>query len=383
MNNALLPNFRRWFVAFLALASVSLPNCAFAQVQKNGSRSAISQASATAEATRVEHPPQLDGTLDDPIWQSAKPVTEFRQQEPNEGETATERSEVRILYTRRAVYFGIHCYDSEPSKIVATELRRDVSQDLDDHFEILIDSNHDRRGAYVFQINPLATQLDGVIVEEQGMGEGTDFDSGWDGVWISEARITADGWTATVAIPFTTLNFTQSQNVIWGLNFKRFIRRKNEVDLWSAYRRTYGITKVSQAGELTGITDIGTGRLFVVKPYGLLQYDKQDDQNAKFPLTGGLDVKYGLRSNLVLNLTGNTDFADTDVDQVQFNLTPFKIFIPEKRQFFLENAGVFEFNLGDSEVLMMFVSIIGLTYCAINRTLVTPGTVEARPVSPA
>ena len=278
-------------------------------------------------------------------------MTEFRQQEPNEGETATERSEVRILYTRRAVYFGIHCYDSEPSKIVATELRRDVSQDLDDHFEILIDSNHDRRGAYVFQINPLATQLDGVIVEEQGMGEGTDFDSGWDGVWISEARITADGWTATVAIPFTTLNFTQSQNVIWGLNFKRFIRRKNEEDLWSAYRRTYGITKVSQAGELTGITDIGTGRLFVVKPYGLLQYDKQDDQNAKFPLTGGLDVKYGLRSNLVLNLTGNTDFADTDVDQVQFNLTPFKIFIPEKRQFFLENAGVFEFNLGDQDQL--------------------------------
>ena len=134
--------------------------------------------------------------------------------------------------------------------------------------------------------------------------------------------------------------------MIWGLNFKRFIRRKNEEDLWSAYRRTFGITKVSQAGELTGITDIGTGRLFVVKPYGLAQYDKQGSQNAKFPLTGGLDVKYGLRSNLVLNLTGNTDFADTDVDQVQFNLTPFKIFIPEKRQFFLENAGVFDFTLG-------------------------------------
>ncbi|HEV2196673.1 MAG TPA: DUF5916 domain-containing protein [Candidatus Acidoferrum sp.] len=338
-------------MACLTLASISLPKYAFAQTQKNGSRPAQSQVTSTAEATRVEHPPKLDGTLDDPVWQSAKAVADFREQEPNEGETATERSEVRILYTRRAVYFGIHCFDSEPSKIVATELRRDVSQDLDDHFEILIDSNHDRRGAYVFQINPLATQLDGVIVEEQGMGEGTDFDSGWDGVWISEARITADGWTATVAIPFTTLNFTQSQNVIWGLNFKRFIRRKNEEDLWSAYRRTYGITKVSQAGELTGITDIGTGRLFVVKPYGLLQYDKQDDQNAKFPLTGGLDVKYGLRSNLVLNLTGNTDFADTDVDQVQFNLTPFKIFIPEKRQFFLENAGVFEFKLGDQDQL--------------------------------
>lgn len=307
------------------LASFSSPRCASAQTQKNGSRPAQSPVTAAAEATRVEHAPKLDGTLDDPVWQSAKAVVEFRQQEPNEGETATEKTEVRILYTRHAVYFGIHCYDSEPGKIVATELRRDVSQDLDDHFEILIDSNHDRRGAYVFQINPLGTQLDGVIVEEQGMGEGTDFDSGWDGAWISEARITADGWTATVEVPLTTLNFTQSQNVIWGLNFKRFIRGKNEEDLWSAYRRTFGITRVSQAGELTGITDIGTGRLFVVKPYGLLQYDKQDNQNAKFPLTGGLDLKYGLRSNLVLNLTGNTDFADTDVDQVQFNLTPFKI----------------------------------------------------------
>jgi hypothetical protein len=338
-------------VAFLALASSSLPEAAFAQTQRNTNKPTISQAGTTAEATPVEQPPKLDGTLDDPVWQAAKPVMEFRQQEPNEGETATEKTEVRILYTRHAVYFGIHCYDSEPGRIVATEPRRDVSQDLDDHFEILIDSNHDRRGAYVFQINPLGTQLDGLIVEEQGMGESTDFDSGWDGVWISEARVTADGWAATVEIPFTTLNFTQSENVIWGLNFKRFIRRKNEQDLWSAYRRTYGITKVSQAGELTGITDIGTGRLFVVKPYGLLQYDKQDNQGAKFPLIGGLDVKYGLRSNLVLNLTGNTDFADTDVDQVQFNLTPFKIFIPEKRQFFLENAGIFEFNLGDQDQL--------------------------------
>ena len=351
MNNTLLSSFRRLLQAFLAFAILSLPDVVSAQAQRNESRQATSQITATAEATRVERAPKIDGTLDDPVWQSAKAVADFRQQEPNEGETATEKTEVRIVYTRHAVYFGIHCYDSEPGKIVATELRRDVSQDLDDHFEILIDSSHDRRGGYVFQINPLGTQLDGLIVDEQGLGDSTDFDSGWDGVWISEARITSDGWTATMEIPFTTLNFTQSQDVIWGLNFKRFIRRKNEEDLWSAYRRTYGITKVSQAGELTGITDIGTGRLFVLKPYGLVQYDKQDNQSAKFPLTGGLDLKYGLRSNLVLNLTGNTDFADTDVDQVQFNLTPFKIFIPEKRQFFLENAGVFEFNLGDQDQL--------------------------------
>ena len=335
----------------LFFAALAWANAAHAQRQSSGARPIPQNESNTAEAVRVDQAPKLDGTLSDPLWESAKPVREFHQREPNEGDTATEKTEVRILYTRHAVYFGIHCYDSKPSQIVATELRRDVSQDLDDHFEILIDSSHDRRGSYVFQINPLGTQIDGLIVEEQGNSSGSDFDPGWDGVWVSEARITSDGWTATVEIPFTTLNFTKSMNVVWGLNFKRFIRRKNEEDLWSAYRRTYGITKVSQAGELGGITEIGTGRLFVVKPYGLAQYDKQGNQNAKFPPTGGLDLKYGLRSNLVLNLTGNTDFADTDVDQVQFNLTPFKIFIPEKRQFFLENAGIFNFNLGDQDQL--------------------------------
>ena len=310
--------------------------------------------SNAAEATRVDLAPKLDGTLDDPLWRTATPITDFRQREPFEGQAPTEKTEVRILYSRHAVYFGIRCYDSDPSRIVATELRRDVSQDLDDHFEILIDSNHDRRGAYVFQINPLGTQVDGLIVEEQGSGFGSfgaDFDTGWDGVWTSEARITADGWTATIEIPFTTLNFTRSNNVLWGLNFKRFIRRKNEQDLWRAYRRTFGITKVSQAGDLRGITDIGSGRLFVVKPYAVARYDKQTAQDPKFPLTGGLDMKYGLTSNLVLNLTGNTDFADTEVDLEPFNLTPFKVFIPEKRQFFLENAGNFNFDLGDQDQL--------------------------------
>ncbi len=334
------------------LAALTVPSSIAAQSRNSAAPLAVQGGGGTiAEAVRVEHPPKVDGSLSDPVWQTARLVSDFRQREPNEGEPATEKTEVRILYTRHAVYFGIHCYDSEPSRIVATELRRDVSQNLDDHFEILIDSSHDRRDAYVFQINPLGTQADGLVVEEQGSNSGGDFDSGWDGVWISEARITSDGWTATVEIPFTTLNFTKSKNVTWGLNFKRFIRRKNEEDLWSAYRRTFGIAKVSRAGELTGITEIGGGRLFIVKPYGLIQYDKQSGANAKFPLTGGVDVKYGLRSNLVLNLTGNTDFADTDVDQVQFNLTPFKIFIPEKRQFFLENAGIFNFRLGADDQL--------------------------------
>jgi len=322
-----------------------------------------------ANAARVNRAPRLDGTLNDPLWQAAAPITDFRQREPAEGEPATESTAVRILYTRRAVYFGIVCSDSRPAQIVATELRRDLSQALDDYFEIIIDSTHDHRNAYVFEINPRGTQRDGVITEEQaGDMYGDDFDPGWDGVWTSAARVTAQGWTATIEIPFTTLNFMQSRNVVWGINFKRFIRRKNEEDLWSSWRRSFGINKISQAGDLSGISQINSGRLFIIKPYLLGGYRHLPPQAAfsglpagSTPLyTGGLDMKIGLRSNLVANLTGNTDFADADVDITQFNLTPYKIFFPEKRQFFLENAGIFNFPLDGEGDLLFFSRQIGI-----------------------
>jgi Domain of unknown function (DUF5916) len=307
----------------------------------------------TARASRIDRAPRLDGTLDDPLWLQATSISNFLQREPYEGQPPTERTEVRILYDKHEVFFGITCFDSNPKGIVATELRRDVSQELDDYFEIIIDSAHDRRNAYVFQINPLGTQRDALITEEQAAENG-DGDPGWDGVWTSEARITKDGWTATVGIPFSTLNFMQSRDVIWGINFKRFIRRRNEEDLWSGWQRVYGAARIGQAGELHGISDIGSGRLFIVKPYGLTGFTHLPPRAAGTGLTpgtsplltAGLDVKLGLRSNLVANFTVNTDFADADVDTQQFNLTPYKLFFPEKRQFFLENAGVFNFSMG-------------------------------------
>src|SRR2546428_2714524 len=318
----------------------------------------------TAKASRVDRAPKLDGTLDDPIWQQATPIDNFLQREPFEGQPSTEQTEVRILYNKHEIYFGITCFDSHPKGIVATELRRDVSQELDDYFEIIIDSAHDRRNAYVFQANPLGTQRDALITEEQRTDSSTgDGDPGWDGVWTSEARVTEQGWTATVAIPFATLNFMQSRDVIWGINFKRFILRKNEEDLWSGWRRVYGAARISQAGELHGISEIGSGRLFIVKPYGLVGFNHFPSSTAGTGFTpgtsalytGGVGAKLGLRSNPRANLTANTDFADADVDTQQFNLTPYKLFFPEKRQFFLENAGVFNFPLGgDSDYLLFF-----------------------------
>jgi hypothetical protein len=329
----------------------------------------VQESLRTAQATRVDRAPKLDGTLDDPLWHQSAPISNFLQREPYEGQVPTEQTEVRILYDKHEVYFGITCFDSNAKKIVATELRRDVPQELDDYFEIIVDSAHDRRNAYVFQINPLGTQRDALITEERTDTSTGDGDPGWDGVWTSEARITEQGWTATVAIPFSTLNFLQSGDVIWGINFKRFIRRKNEEDLWSGWRRTFGAARISQAGELHGISGIGSGRLFIVKPYGLLGFSHFPPSAVGTGLTpgtsglytGGVDVKLGLRSNLVANLTANTDFADADVDTQQFNLAPYKLFFPEKRQFFLENAGVFNFPLGgDSSDLLFFSRQIGI-----------------------
>jgi hypothetical protein len=306
----------------------------------------------------------MDGTLDDPAWQQAVPITNFREREPYEGKPASETTEVRILYTRSEIYFGITCSSSLPHSVIATQLRRDVTQELDDYFEIVIDSRHDRRNAYLFQINPLGTQRDALITDEERFAETQDGDPGWDGIWTSEAKITEKGWTATVAIPFSTLNFMRSQDVVWGINFKRFIRGKNEEDLWTSWRRSLGAYRISQAGNLNGIADIGSGRLFVIKPYALGGFNHLPANAVTAGLTpgttalytGGLDIKVGLRSNLVANLTGNTDFADSDVDVQQFNLTPYKLFYPEKRQFFLENAGVFDFSLGGGTPDRLFFS---------------------------
>jgi hypothetical protein len=358
----------------LLLVLLFLSSCVVRGQEQSGSRNQRNQVGApqlfrTAQAIRVENGPKLDGTLDDPSWRKATPISNFLQREPFEGQAPTEKTEVRVLYTKHEVYFGIACFDSQPQKIIATELRRDVSQELDDYFEIVIDSAHDRRNAYVFQVNPLGTQRDALITEEQRTEQSQgDGDSGWDGVWTSEARITKEGWTATVGIPFSALNFMQSRDVIWGINFKRFIRRKNEEDMWSGWRRAYGAARISQAGELHGISEIGSGRLFIVKPYGLIGFSHFPSNSAGTGFTpgtsalhtGGVDVKLGLRSNLVANFTANTDFADADVDTQKFNLTPYKLFFPEKRQFFLENAGVFDFSIGGDSDLLFFSRQIGI-----------------------
>ena len=343
--------FRAVALTFIAAAAAATVASAQIQPQTGGTR--------VATAHRTDHAPRLDGTLDDPVWKTASPLDDFRQREPFETQPATERTEVRILYDARHIYFGVHCYES-PSGIVATQLRRDLSMDLDDNFTIMIDPTFSRRNGYIFQVNALGTQRDGQVIEEQAPTTGDSIvDPSWDGLWISAAKITSDGWTATISIPFSTLNFRGGSVVSWGINFRRFIRRKNEEDEWSGYRRVFGFWRVSQAGLLEGLTEVESGGLLVIKPYALAGAQAFQGQPWKGLHTAGGDIKYGLSSNLIAVGTINTDFSDADVDQQQFNLTPYPIFIPEKRRFFLEDSDVFNFLLWNQD-LFFFTRQIGI-----------------------
>jgi hypothetical protein len=302
-------------------------------------------ASRSINAVRADKAPELDGTLKDAAWRETAAISSFHQREPFERQPPTEKTEVRVLYDSRYLYFGIHCFDSDPKKIVATELRRDADFSVDDNFTVLISPNNDKRNGYTFTTNALGTQFDALISDEGRVN-----DPNWDGIWKSNAHITPDGWTVTMAIPFSTLNFKTSANVTIGINFRRFIRRKNEEDLWQSYLRIYGIERISEAGELTDLKDIGNGRLLIIKPY-VVGGVRSDPQNGTRMIhTGGVDLKYGIRSNLVANLTFNTDFADAEVDPVRFNITPFKSSLPEKRQFFLENSGIFKVGFRDTQL---------------------------------
>ncbi len=296
-------------------------------------------------AVRTIQAPELNGIVG-ASWAAGGRIEDFHQREPFEGRAATEKTVVRILYDRHYLYFGIECFDSDSKRVVATELRRDTDYTVDDYFSIMISPNDDGRNAYIFTTNALGTQFDALIADE-----GRIKDPNWDGIWESRARITAQGWSATIAIPFSTLNFKTSDDVTLGLNFRRFIRQKNEEDLWQSFLRIYGLERVSEGGHLTGLKEIGSGRLLVIKPYVLGGLLSNSAEGVRALHTAGLDFKYGIRSNLVANLTLNTDFADADVDPLRINITPFKNSLPEKRPFFLENGGFFRFGTQDSNQL--------------------------------
>ena len=300
------------------------------------------------EPRRVDEGPQLDGVLDEEVWATAVVIDEFVQQEPSEGDPATESTVVRMLYDARALYIGVEAFDSEPDGVIATEMRRDSPRLLDeDNFQIILDTFHDSRSGYMFVTNPLGAKLEQQVAEEGEsvwQNSGANINVNWDGVWHVAARRTDDGWAAEIAIPMVTLRFPDAERQIWGINFMRNIRRKNEQVFWTPIPKAYSLTRVSLAGTLTGLGSATRGMDLRITPY-VLAGGRQDRVGSSLDCSGfsdvGLDVKYGLTSGLSLDLTVNTDFAQVEVDEQQVNLTRFPLFFPEKRDFFLENSSLF------------------------------------------
>jgi hypothetical protein len=292
---------------------------------------------------QVEELIKLDGILDEPAWKRAVPASDFRQQDPDNGQPATEPTEVRIVYDNDTLYMGVICFDSEPDKWLGFQRGRDGGLGSDDRFQWTIDTFLDGRTGYFFEMNPSGLMADAL----QGSANNN---RQWDGIWNARARRSEIGWTLEIAIPFRTLNFNPGSDT-WGINFQRTVRRKNEESLWMGWARNQGLRRMSNAGHVTGIRDVTQGQGLDIKPY-LVATSQATPGRANTGTTNdagvGVDLFYNVTPGLRANLTLNTDFAQAEVDQRQTNLTRFSLFFPEKRDFFLDGSLFFNFADGGS-----------------------------------
>lgn len=315
-----------------------------------------------AAAVRLETAPELDGrVLDDPVWRAIAPLGDFWQTTPEAGQPASEATEVRVACTGDALWFGVVCRDREPGRIVRSEGRRDGSLDEVDCFRIVLDTYLDGQNGFVFATNPAGMEYDGQVTNEgQGSGSGAGFNINWDGSWDVRTQTGEFGWSAEFRIPFRTLRFAPTPSQSWGLNMQRNIRKRNETAFWAPLPRQAELYRVSQAGRLTDIA-IPVQRNLKVTPYvlGRASRDGSGGHPSDFDSEAGGDLKYGVTPALTLDATVNTDFAQVEVDEQQVNLDRFNLFFPEKRPFFLENAGLFAFGTA-TEVDAFFSRRIGL-----------------------
>lgn len=331
---------------------------AWARQSASEGRAVLKRASVFRTVTAI----QLDGVLNEDAWKSSLPIGEILQREPEESAPATERTEVRLLFDDDGLYIGVTCHDSKPDGIIATQMSRDADLSVDDRVEILLDTFLDRRNAFYFSTNAAGALVDGLIIES-----GQQVNREWDAIWDVRTRRTGEGWSAEFAIPFKSLNFNRDA-VLWGFNFSRTIRRKTEEVRWAGPRLDIRFTQVSEAGEIEGLTGLKQGVGLDVRPYASGRWvDPPPLDGRATKRDAGADIVFNITPGLKLTGTLNTDFAETEVDNRQINLTRFPLFFPEKRSFFLENAGVFSFGApaggpggGGNELLPFFSRRIGL-----------------------
>lgn len=333
-----------------------------------GDADAGAQTTPTARATYTAQAPDIDGVLDEAFWQDVPVIADFVQREPVDGGEPSERTEVRIAFDEGHLYFGFVLHDSRPDLIRRSILHREGRIDQDDHVWIGLDTYNDDRNAYLFELNSFGTQGDALFNDESMTLD----DWNWEGVYESEARVTDVGWTLEVAIPLTTIRFSDVEAPEMGIAIRRAIRRKNEEVFWPHIAQEFrgGMTTVSRYATLTGLQDLRKGRYMELKPFGILGAQKVAGQDTDVLDDVGVDFKYAITSNLTVDLTYNTDFAQVESDNVQINLSRFSLFFPEKREFFLERAGLFSFGKSrDTEVF--FSRRIGLTNDIIGGGRVT------------
>ena len=305
----------------------------------------------TVRAVRVAEALAIDGTLDERVYQEVSPLSDFIQHQPVEGAPATEQTEAWVFFDQDNLYVSARCWDSAPeSRWVVNEMRRDSFNIVQNEYVgLLLDTFYDRRNGVMLTINPLGGRMDGQVTDERP----ETYNGDWNPIWeVSTGRF-EHGWTFEAAIPFSSLRYRPGRTQIWGINIQRSVRWKNEVSALTALEAARGggpaIFQVSRAATLVGLELSGTeGRGLEIKPYAIA--DLTSDRNVVPSVSNepggdlGLDVKYGLTENLVADLTINTDFAQVEADEQQINLTRFSLFFPEKREFFLENQGVFTFG---------------------------------------
>jgi len=297
-------------------------------------------------AVRVQgEAPTIDGFLDDEAWRRAPVAGDFIQMEPNEGDPATEETEVRVLYGADALYVAFRLRDSRPDSIAAQLTRRDQDS-YSDKVHVLIDGYFDRRTAFHFGVNPVGVKMDLYRFDD------TSEDSTWDAVWDVATRIDEDGWTAEFRIPFSQLRFGNQESQTWGINFAREIARKNETSTWAPLRQSDAAI-VSKFGELQGLRGLGSPTRMELRPFSLARLDRAPGDEGDpfyhpndFLSSAGGDLKYGVTNDLTLDLTINPDFGQVEADPGQVNLTAFETFYPEQRPFFIEGAGIFNFGMG-------------------------------------
>jgi hypothetical protein len=306
---------------------------------------------STINAFKSDQSPVVDGRLNDSIWNSAIPFTDFKMVEPSPGSIPTEKTEIRIIYDQNSIYLGIRCFDSEPKKIAANTMEHDKSENRNgDQVSILIDPFQDKRSAYIFIINPKGAR-------SEGFANGQEYSLGWDGIWEAKSRIDPEGWTAEIRIPFKTISFN-SKLTAWGINVERYIARKQEIIRFSGISLNSFFSNPREAGSLVGIDNIKQGLGLTFRPYGIagINANRTDTGMVSNIMQGGFDLYKNITPNLVAAFTYNTDFAETEVDERKINLTRFPLFFPEKRTFFLEGSDIFDFGGSSTKSFIPFFS---------------------------